>query len=385
MESVDFLIVGAGMAGASAACELARLGSVLLLEQESQPGYHSTGRSAAMYTETYGNRTIRALTTGSKPHYLDPPPGFTDHALLRPRGVLLIARADQAASRQALIAELGGLRANVRDLDTTEASRLVPILRPGYATGAVFDVDAMEIEVHALHQGYLRGLKALGGQLVTDARVERLERHAGLWTAECGDRRFRGRIVVDAAGAWADEVATLAGARPAGLVPKRRTAILLQPPPGIDVTTWPMVIDIDEQFYFKPEAGTLLASPADETPMPPCDIQPDDLDIALLIDRLEGVIDVPGLRPQHRWAGLRTFAPDKTPVVGFDGAVENFFWLAGQGGYGIQTAPAMARLTAALIEGHPVPPDLAALGVRERALSPRRFDGASASLHAAPV
>ncbi len=161
-------------------------------------------------------------------------------------------------------------------------------------------------------------------------------------------------------------------------MPKRGTAILLQPPPGIDVTAWPMVIDIDEQFYFKPEAGTLLASPADETPMPPCDIQPDDLDIALLIDRLEGVIDLPGARPQHRWAGLRTFAPDKTPVVGFDGAVENFFWLAGQGGYGIQTAPAMSRLAAALIDGRPVPPDLAELGVDEKALSPRRFNGAGA-------
>jgi len=293
--------------------------------------------------------------------------------------VLLIARADQAASRQALIAELGGLRANVRDVDAAEASRLVPILRPGYAVGAVLDVDAMDIEVHALHQGYLRGLKAQGGQAVTDARVERLERRAGLWTAECGGRRFQGRIVVDAAGAWADELATLAGARPAGLVPKRRTAILLQPPPGIDVTAWPMVIDIDEQFYFKPEAGTLLASPADETPMPPCDIQPDDLDIALLIDRLEGVIDLPGARPQHRWAGLRTFAPDKTPLVGFDGTVENFICLAGQGGYGIQTAPAMSRLAAALIDGRPVPPDLAELGVDEKALSPTRFDHRSAA------
>jgi D-arginine dehydrogenase len=238
----------------------------------------------------------------------------------------------------------------------------------------VLDPNAMEIEVHALHQGYLRGLKARGGRLITDARVQRLERRAGLWTIDCGGQQHRGRIVIDAAGAWADQVAVLAGARAVGLVAKRRTAILLQPPPAIDVTAWPMVVDIDEQFYFKPEAGILLASPADETPVPPCDIQPDDLDIALLIDRLEAVIDLPGLRPQHRWAGLRTFAADETPVVGFDATVEGFFWLAGQGGYGIQTAPALARLAAALIEGCPVPADLADLGVSADALSAERFD-----------
>jgi D-arginine dehydrogenase len=374
MVEFDFIVIGGGMAGASAAYELSGSSRVLVLEQEDQPGYHSTGRSAALYAETYGNRTIRGLTTGGKAFYLDPPPGFTEHPLLRPRGVMFVGRADQQAALDRFLAEVAGLRSNIRRIEVTEAYAHSPVLRPGYVAGAVLDPDAMDIEVHALHHGYLRGLKARGGQVLTDAGVQSLERQGNSWLARTRAGEFRGRVVVDAAGAWCDEIAVMAGATPVGLVPKRRTAILFQPPAGIDPRGWPSVIDADEQFYFRPDAGRVMASPADETPMPPCDVQPDELDIAILIDRLEKVANLPVTRIENRWAGLRTFAEDKTPVVGYDPHVEGFFWLAGQGGYGIQIAPGLSRLVAALARHEPMPSDLANLGVREEVLSPARFN-----------
>jgi D-arginine dehydrogenase len=373
MEEIDFIVIGGGIAGASAAYELSGSSRVLVLEQEDQPGYHSTGRSAALYAETYGNRTIRGLTTGGKAFYLDPPAGFTEHPLLRPRGVMLIGRADQQATLDGFIAEVAGLRSNIRRIGADEAYVRSPVLRPGYVAGAVLDPDAMDIEVHALHHGYLRGLRARGGRLLTDAAVQSLERRGDRWLVRTKAGEFRGRVVVDAAGAWCDEIAALGGAAPVGLVPKRRTAILFQPPAGVDPRGWPSVIDADEEFYFRPDAGRVMASPADESPMPPCDVQPDELDIAILIDRLEKAANLPVTRIENRWAGLRTFARDKTPVVGYDPKVEGFFWLAGQGGYGIQTAPGLSRLVAALARHEPVPADLADLGVTEEALSPARF------------
>jgi D-arginine dehydrogenase len=373
MADFDYIVIGAGMAGASAAYELAAFGSVLVLEQEERPGYHSTGRSAALYTETYGNRTVRALTTAGKSFYLRPPAGFAEHPLLAPRGVMLIARADQKAALDGFMTEMKSLAGRVSRLDGTTARARVPALRADYVAEAAFDPDAMDIDVHALHGGYLRGLKARGGQVIVDAGVNALTRERGVWQVESKAGQFRGLVIVDAAGAWADEVAGLAGVKPVGLVPKRRTAILFQPPANVDVRGWPSVIDVEEQFYFRPDAGRLMASPADETPMPPCDVQPEELDIAILIDRMEKAADLPVKRVEHRWAGLRTFAKDKTPVVGYDPRVENFFWLAGQGGYGIQTAPGISRLVAALARHQPVPADLAALGVAGADLSPERF------------
>jgi D-arginine dehydrogenase len=373
MSDFDYIVIGAGMAGASAAYELAAFGQVLVLEREDRPGYHSTGRSAALYAETYGNRTVRALTTGGKGFYLQPPSGFAEHALLTPRGVMLIARADQRASLDGFFGEMAGLGGRISRLDGAEARARVPVLRADYIAEAAFDPDAMDIDVHALHGGYLRGLKARGGRVVLDAGLSALSRQGGSWIARGKAGSFQGRVIVDAAGAWADEVAIHAEAKPVGLLPKRRTAILFQPPAGADVRSWPSVIDVDEQFYFRPDAGRLMASPADETPMPPCDVQPEEIDIAILIDRLEKAADLPVKRVEHRWAGLRTFAKDKTPVVGYDPRVEDFFWLAGQGGYGIQTAPGISRLVAALARRQPVPADLADLGVAEADLSPARF------------
>lgn len=373
MSDFDYVVIGAGMAGASAAYELAAIGRVLVLEQEERPGYHSTGRSAALYAETYGNRTVRALTSAGKGFYLQPPTGFVEHPLLTPRGVMLIARPDQRHSLDGFMAEMKNLAGRVSRLDGAAARAKVPVLRADYVAEAAFDLDAMDIDVHGLHGGYLRGLKARGGQVVVDASVGALARGNGGWRIASKAGEFRGRVIVDAAGAWADEVAALAGAKPVGLVPKRRTAILFQPSAGTDVRSWPSVIDIDEHFYFRPDAGRLMASPADETPMPPCDVQPEEIDIAILIDRLEKAAELPVKRVEHRWAGLRTFAKDKTPVVGYDPEVEDFFWLAGQGGFGIQTAPGISRLVAALARRRPVPPDLADLGVAEADLSPARF------------
>jgi D-arginine dehydrogenase len=373
MAEFDFIVIGAGMAGSSAAYELSAASRVLVLEQEERPGYHTTGRSAALYAETYGNRTVRGLTTAGKAFYLDPPAGFTEHPLLRPRGVMLIGRADQEANLGRFLAEVAGLRSNIRRIDLAEAHRRSPVLRAEYLAGAILDPDAMDIEVHGLHQGYLRGLKARGGQLVTDAGVSALERQGGTWLVHTKAGEFRAPVIVDAGGAWCDEIAVMAGVQPVGLVPKRRTAILFQPPAGVDPREWPSVIDVDEEFYFRPDAGRIMASPADETPMPPCDVQPDELDIAILIDRLEKVANLPVLRIENRWAGLRTFARDKTPVIGYDPKVEGFFWLAGQGGYGIQTAPGISRLVAALARHRRVPEDMADLGVTELALSPDRF------------
>jgi D-arginine dehydrogenase len=372
MMAFDFVVIGAGMAGASAASFLAERGATLLLERESQPGYHTTGRSAALYSEAYGNAAIRALTTGARPFFTAPPSGFAEHPLLTPRGAMFIGRADQLAALDRTAAEASALQPSIRRIDGEGARAICPVLRADYVAGAVLEPEAMDIDVHALHQGFLRGLRARGGQLASDAEVVGLDRASGAWRVRTQAGEFSGRVLVNAAGAWADEVARLAGAAPVGLVPKRRTAIVFAPPADCDISRWPLVVDVDETFYFKPDAGKLLGSPADETPSPPCDAQPEELDVALAVERIQQAAELPVARIERRWAGLRSFVADKTPAVGFDDGLDDFFWLAGQGGYGIQTAPALARLAAALIAGDGVPADLAALGVSERALHPSR-------------
>jgi D-arginine dehydrogenase len=377
MTSCDFLIIGGGIAGASAAFELASSGSVVLIERESQPGYHSTGRSAALYSETYGNPTVRALTVGSRPFYDDATAsGFSEHPVLTPRGVLLIGRDDQRASLDRSFQAGSVLTPTVRMLNDAETLKLAPMLRPDYVVGAVWEPDAMDMDVHAIHQGYLRGLRARGGRIVTDAELLGITRLDGLWHAETRAGSHSAPWIVNAAGAWADTVAALAGLTPIGLVPKRRTAITFDPTPipaQADLPHWPMVCDVDETFYFKPEGGRLLGSPADATPCEPCDAQPEELDIALTVDRIERAALFTIRRISHRWAGLRTFAPDMSPVVGPDPEAQGFFWLAGQGGYGIQTAPAMARTAAGLLTSGQVPEDLTALGVTAADLAPERL------------
>lgn len=368
----DIAVIGAGIAGASVAAELASHRRVVLLERETQPGYHTTGRSAALFSETYGPPVIRALSRASARFFDAPPQGFATDALLSARGVLMVAREDQIDHLDALEEELRA-NANARRLDGTDVRSLVPLLRSGYAAGAMLEEGARDIDVHALHHGYLRRFRASGGEMRTDREILSLVRHNGGWEIETGKGKMLADVVVNAAGAWADEIASMAGVRPVGLVPKRRTALTVPAPANTDPASWPMVVDIEEQFYLKPDAGRLLISPADETPSPPCDAQPDEFDIAVCIDRIETAFDLKVERVENRWAGLRSFVRDKSPVVGFDPEAPGFFWLAGQGGYGIQSAPALARLSAALVLGRSIPADIADEGVAEAALSPLRL------------
>lgn len=357
-------IIGAGMAGASLAYELAEHAAVTLLERENHPGYHTTGRSAAMFTETYGPAPIRALTRASRAFYENPPDGFVAAPILTPRGVLLTAEPDRADLIPDVLVT-GATRA----LTPAEAEAQVPVLRGERLAGAVAEPDARAIDVDTLLQGYLRGFKARGGTLVCDAPVTGITRTETEWRVSTPKAVFAADVIVNAAGAWGDVVAALAGIAPVGLVPKRRTAILIDAPS--DPQAWPMVIDIAEAWYLKPDAGLLLASPADETPVEPQDAQPDEMDVAICVDRIETATRLQVRRIRHKWAGLRSFVDDGVPVAGFDRHVPGFFWLVGQGGYGIQTAGALSRLAAALILRRPVPADILAEGLDPIELAPR--------------
>jgi D-arginine dehydrogenase len=276
------------------------------------------------------------------------------------------------------------------ELDARAARMLVPLLRDDHLVAGALDNDAMDIDVATLHHGYLRGARAAGAKLLTNCTVRAAERHGGRWSLVLGDDTVTAPALVNAAGAWADEVASICDASRVRLQPMRRTAVLVDAPTGVDVRDWPAVIDADEQFYFKPDAGKLLLSPADETPVPPCDVQPDDLDIAIGVDRVQRALHLEVRHIRHRWAGLRTFAPDRTPVVGYDSRVSGFFWCAGQGGYGIQSAPALARTAAALARGEEPPADVLTEGLVADNLSPHRFDTLAAVAsdgadHAVPV
>jgi D-arginine dehydrogenase len=369
----DFLIVGGGIAGLSAAAWLAPHGRTLVLERESQPGYHASGRSAALYAEHYGNATVRALTRASGRFLKSPPPGFADHPLLSRRGALLIARRDQLHRLRSAEEQMRAAGGRPQRLGWAEAMARIPILAPGYGAEALLDPDAMDIDVHALMQGFLRMSRRAGSAFMPDAEVLALDRAAGLWHARTRAVECIAPVLVNAAGAWADGIAALAGLPPLGIQPLRRSAATVDAPPGLDVSSWPAAIDVEEQFYFKPEAGRLLLSPADETPSPPCDAQPEELDLAVAVDRIERATTLKVARLQRRWAGLRSFAPDRTPVAGFDPLAEGFFWLAGQGGYGIQTSAAMGAVAGALASGGTFPVEIVEEGVRAVELAPGRL------------
>lgn len=369
----DFLVVGAGIAGASIGFELARRGRVVLAERETQPGYHTTGRSAAQYAASYGNPLARRLTLASKPFFDAPPAGFAEHPLLTPRGVLYVAGPEQEAALAGIRAAAVEGRARVEDLDGAGACARVPVLRATAVSRALYDPGSLDVDVHALHQGYLKGLRAAGGRLVCKAEAVAVGRDGGLWRIDTPAGRFAAPVLVNAAGAWGDEVARLAGVVPLGLKPRRRTVISFDPPAGVDPAGWPFVVSADETVYFKPDAGRILASPADETDSPPCDARPEELDIAVTVDRLERLTTLAPRRIVHSWAGLRTFAPDRSVVAGFDAGAAGFFWLVGQGGTGIQMAPALARAAAALACGEALPADIAGHGVGADDLSPARL------------
>lgn len=339
----DFAIVGAGIAGASLAAGLAAHGRVLLIEAEDRPGYHATGRSAAFWTESYGGPRVQPLTTASGPF-------LHDGGFLTRRGALTLARAGELAELEAFSAEFRALGVRVDDLDRAALEQRLPGLKREWVRGA-FEPDCCDIDVAGLHQHWLAVARKGGAELWTRARLARAQHGRTGWSLSLADgRQVAATILINAAGAWADPVAECAGVLPLGIQPYRRTVAQLRLAAGPPADL-PLTLGIDGSFYFKPEAGRLWLSPHDETPSPPCDAAPEELDVAIAIDRFEGVVDWPITRIEHRWAGLRSFAPDRLPVYGFDPAQAGFFWFAGQGGFGIQTAPAAADLALGLLLG----------------------------------
>ncbi|MFO1039449.1 MAG: FAD-binding oxidoreductase [Geminicoccaceae bacterium] len=375
MERFDIVIVGGGIAGASAGAALAPHRRVLLLERESQPGYHTTGRSAALLTPFYGTHTVRLLNLAGADFYREPPAGFADAPLLSPRGALYFGRPEDAEKVREDYEAALALCDEIVPLDEAGARALVPALRPGVVGSAYLDPTTADMDVGAILQGFLRQFRRAGGTVRTDAEVTAIERGGEGWIVVCGDTAVSAPIVIDAAGAWADTVAQMAGLEPIGIEPKRRTAMLIDPPAVYDTSRWPTLTDVIETFYVKPDAGRLMCSPADETPSPPMDAWPDEMDLAICAERVMEHLDLDIRRIEHKWAGLRSFAPDRTPVAGFDPRAEGFFWLAGQGGYGIMTAPSLAAVTAHLILGTALPERLEAAGFDLKALAPGRFLG----------
>ena len=360
------------MAGASVAAGLSEAGRVALLEAEEHAGYHSTGRSAAFFSANYGNAVIRGLTRASRAFLFEPPPDFSAVALCTPRDGLFFARADQLEQLQRFRTD-PDILAGTTELSGAEVRARIPLFREDYVAAGVLEVGSADLDVDAIHQGFLRQARTRGSEIHFDCRVLALQRANGLWTATTAKGQFSAPIVVNAAGAWGDELAAMAGVAPVGLQPKRRTALLVPVPHGLHAESWPVAVDVSEEFYFKPDAGLLLLSPADEHPCAPCDAQPEELDVAIAIDRFERATGTEVRQVRRKWAGLRVFAPDRSPVVGFDPDADGFFWLVGQGGYGIQTAPAMGRLAAALATGQPVPQDIAREGVAAALLSKTRL------------
>lgn len=344
-QTCDIAVIGGGMAGASIAAELAKDARVVILEAEDRPGYHATGRSAAFWEECYGGPQVVPLTLASGPY-------LRRLGMLSPRGALYLGRAQDEPTIAEFMQRFAGSGVSIERFGRAQVLGLIPGLRSGW-DHAVFEPACADIDVAALHQHYLTRARAGGAELRCRARVERIEREGDGWRLSLGPSgEIRAARIVNAAGAWVDPIAELAGARPLGITPLRRTVSQLRvaPHPPADL---PLVLDIAGSFYFKPERGKVWLSPHDETPCTPCDAAPEELDVALAIDRFEQVVDWRIEALEHKWAGLRSFAPDRLPVYGFDPQVPGFFWFAGQGGFGIQTAPAAARLGSQLILGNP--------------------------------
>jgi D-arginine dehydrogenase len=374
MTQADFIIIGGGIAGASTGYWLSRHGRVIVLERESHPAYHSTGRSAALYTAAYGTAQVRALTLASRDFFDAPPEGFCEHPLLTPRGEMTV---DFTGDPDELNRQYLSAKASVPEmqlLSADEACARLPILRRDKVHGALYDPSASDIDTDALHQGYLRGIRRNQGQVHTDCEVQGLQRDAdGQWHVSTQGAHFSAPILINAAGAWADQVGVLAGARPLGLQPKRRAAFIFPGPEGLDIHHWPMLVSLDESFYMKPDAGMFLGSPANADPVEPHDVQPEELDIAMGIYQIEEATTLTIRRPTRTWAGLRSFVSDGDLLSGFDPLVPGLFWVAAQGGYGIQTSPAMGQASAALVRGEALPEALTRFGLNAAMLSPARL------------
>jgi D-arginine dehydrogenase len=370
--TVDFIVVGAGIAGTAVAYELSALGKVALLEMESAPGYHSTGRSAAIMSENYGPALWSRLVTASRGFLETPPEGFTEVPLVTPRGALFLALEQEADILDAQAAEMRRRGAALEVMPARDALRLCPVLRADAFATALYEPDCKDIDTGALMAGYLRAFRLRGGTLVTEARAEAVARRAGCWVVQTPKGVFEAPVLVNAAGGWVQQVARLAGLPLRHVVPFRRTAVTFDPPAGQDIRGWPMTFDVAETFYFKPEAGRIMVSPVDMEPSEPCDAQADELEVAIAIDRIQRCTTMEVRTVRHRWGGLRTFAPDHEPVIGPDPAEPSFIWLAGQGGNGVMGGAAAARLAASFAAGAALPADILRLGVTAESVSPGR-------------
>ena len=373
MIRADILVVGGGIAGAGAAYELSRTASVIMVEREAQCGHHATGRSAASFTLAYGSSTMRRLARASRSFLVSPPSGFAEHPLLMPRGTLTIARHDQLGRLADAFEQGRALAPSLCRLTPAEALARVPVLRPEAVAGAMYEPDAMDLDVHGLHGGYLAAARRQGARILCNAGIEAIDHGPDGWIVHTPAGTVRCTILVNAAGAWADQIACMAGVRPLGLVPKKRTAFLVPLPETVDARGWPLVDDVGEDFYFKHESGQLFVSPADATPSPPGDVFADDIDVAIGAERLQEATTLTVRRVARSWAGLRTFAPDSAPVVGPEPDRPDFVWLAGQGGTGVKTAPALSRACAALMQNGDLPDHLLRTGLTAGDLLPGRL------------
>lgn len=371
--AIDIVVVGAGVVGLSVACSLARGATVVLLESEDHPGYHASGRSAAIFAQNYGSAIVRSLTATSEPTFFSPCPEFSPAPLTSPRGLIRIATGNQLERLSKDFKEMS-LTTDLRWLEPAEIEERVPLLRKGTIVAGFANDAAADIDVHALMSGYLKHAKKNGAEICLGTKLVSAKHNGKTWDLQTENgQSLSARVLLNAAGAWADELAKCCGARPVGLTPTRRSAVTFAAPKEYDVSKLPMIVDACELFYMKPEAGRLMASPCDETPVPPSDSYPEDLDIAVCLDRISRSFDIENPRPLSTWSGLRTFAPDRAPVCGWDPEMPGFYWLAGQGGYGVQTAPALAQIAADDILGHQGETRINIPGVDASVLSPARF------------
>jgi D-arginine dehydrogenase len=361
MINLDILIVGGGIAGASLGAEVAASRRTLIIEAEDHCGYHSTGRSAAFFLESYGGPVVAQLSKASADFLTSPPSDFAEHGFLHQRGALHLSDGDWP--------DLPGVDA--RRVDRAELERMLPGVKPRW-TKALFEAGCADIDVASLHAAFLRRFRRRGGEIRTRSRLVSARRHGDEWrVALAGGEELTASVIVNAAGAWADGVAESCGVSPLGIAPKRRTMVQLRVGRS-GLKDLPLVNDSEGNFYFKGEADSAIwLSPHDEIATGPCDAAPEEIDVATAIDRFEGVVDWPVERIERSWAGLRSFAPDRVPVYGFDGDVPAFFWCAGQGGFGIQTSPAAGKMAAALLLGEE--PDNSVAHIDPAPFSPARF------------
>jgi len=379
MHESDFLVIGGGIAGASLGFRLSRHGRVTVLEMEPTAGYHSSGRSATYLNLALGLRPVRVLSALSRPFFDEPPLNFADHRLIEPRPALTVARVDQDELLRAKLADIREFSPAAEYVPAVEMASWLPGVRvaeDGIWSGVV-DRRACHLDGHGLLQGYLRGVRQCGGSVVLGAAAQQIDHEKGRWRVRTAVGEFVAAILVNASGAWGDRVAELARVTPLGLSPRRRTIVTFDEPSGVRCDPWPFVRSVEESYYFVPESRGLLLSPADETAVEPSDVQPDELDVAIAIDRFETITGLRVDRIRSKWAGLRTFLGDRIPAVGFDPVAPGFFWYVGQGGVGLQTSPALSATGESLIVRNELPPDLARHGVTRESLAPKRLSDRS--------